>query len=545
MATIGSWILALDRIYQADKDCPIWPPDMFAICGGLLKRSGAYLRIFEKDGRDGHWQAAHRAGVKWRKAIDRHRTLDVPSLQSSLPADVKKQWTSVRRFDSVDVESAGGKRALCNALLFLALAADEASAGIGVSTGTDPFLMLSQDFLDLNDSQSFTWDIPKQNMAVLGKQHTPQRGATFRSLTHHLCLTPPGEIAARWVGPFSRGPTGVSSDAVNLLLLPWPEMVDSGDLCLADQPRGTTAASPYFDYAPTSVLTKAAFGRRLRDAVLKAKAHARQIDAIVLPELSLTIDQYLVAETIAVEAGAMLIAGVRMPPSRSQRAHNFCVLQPTGLMSRGKVPRKGSLESFRLVQTKHHRWCLDRAQMLQYQLSGSLAPADSVWENIELPPRALHFVTLGEWMTWSVIICEDLARQDPAADVIRSVGPNMLIALLMDGPQLQGRWPSRYASVLAEDPGTSVLTLTSLGMAERARPTLQATGRRADRSRAVALWRDIESGEHVIALDPNDNACVLTLTCASKRELAADGRSDGGHAHYPVFAGYHSFRAGK
>lgn len=73
-----------------------------------------------------------------------------------------------------------------------------------------------------------------------------------------------------------------------------------------------------------------------------------------------------------------------------------------------------------------------------------------------------------------MLVCEDLARQDPAADLIRAVGPNLLIALLMDGPQLSGRWPARYASVLAEDPGTSVLTLTSLGMAERSRPIIQS-----------------------------------------------------------------------
>ena len=68
--------------------------------------------------------------------------------------------------------------------------------------------------------------------------------------------------------------------------------------------------------------------------------------------------------------------------------------------------------------------------------------------------RLLYFVTLNR-MTWSVLICEDLARQDPAADLIRAVGPNLVIALLMDGPQLNGRWPARYASVLAEDPGSS------------------------------------------------------------------------------------------
>ena len=70
------------------------------------------------------------------------------------------------------------------------------------------------------------------------------------------------------------------------------------------------------------------------------------------------------------------------------------------------------------------------------------------------------------------------AEPEPAAELIRAVGPNLLIALLMDGPQLSNRWPARYAAVLAEDPGTSVLTLTSLGMAERSRPIVQS-GQRA------------------------------------------------------------------
>src|SRR5262249_45637220 len=148
--------------------------------------------------------------------------------------------------------------------------------------------------------------------------------------------------------------------------------------------------------------------------------------------------------------------------------------------SAGRAKKKERLvASLRLIQSKHHRWCLDREQIVSYQLGGRLPASRNCWENIELLPRLLHFVTLGHWMTWSVLICEDLARQDPAADLIRAVGPNLLIALLMDGPQLSGRWPSRYASVLAEDPGCSVLTLTSLGMAERSRPVLHSTGKRA------------------------------------------------------------------
>lgn len=90
------------------------------------------------------------------------------------------------------------------------------------------------------------------------------------------------------------------------------------------------------------------------------------------------------------------------------------------------------------------------------------------------------------------------------------MGPNLLIALLMDGPQLSRRWPARYAAVLAEDPGTSVLTLTSLGMVERSRPIL-GSGERASASRVIALWRDALEGEIQIALDPAHDACVLSL----------------------------------
>jgi hypothetical protein len=91
----------------------------------------------------------------------------------------------------------------------------------------------------------------------------------------------------------------------------------------------------------------------------------------------------------------------------------------------------------------------------------------------------LNFVTLNQ-ITWSVLVCEDLARKDPAADLIRAVGPNLLIALLMDGPQLKSRWPGR--------------------------------------------WNDTEEGEVEISLDKGDDACVLTLECRKLSEAVAAER---------------------
>lgn len=125
------------------------------------------------------------------------------------------------------------------------------------------------------------------------------------------------------------------------------------------------------------------------------------------------------------------------------------------------------------------------------------------------------------------------------------MGPNLVIALLMDGPQLNTRWAARYASVLAEDPGSSVLAITSLGMAERSRPVLKGTGRRAAASRVIALWRDALAGEVEIALDPDEDACVLSLECRKHKEFSADGRDDGEQSVYPVYAGFKSFKTGQ
>ena len=68
---------------------------------------------------------------------------------------------------------------------------------------------------------------------------------------------------------------------------------------------------------------------------------------------------------------------------------------------------------------------------------------------------------------FSALICEDLARSEPCHSAVRSVGPNLVFVLLMDGPQIASRWSARYATSLADDPGSAVLTLTSRGPSSR------------------------------------------------------------------------------
>lgn len=172
---------------------------------------------------------------------------------------------------------------------------------------------------------------------------------------------------------------------------------------------------------------------------------------------------------------------------------------------------------------------------MQYGLGSCLDVASNWWEHISITNRELYFVVLDNWLTICPLICEDLARQDPVGELVRAVGPNLVIALLMDAPQLASRWPARYATVRADDPGSSVLTLTSLGMAELSRPPAGSVA-----SKAIALWKDARSGEAIsIELPKDKQGAVLSLSRVFVKEYAADGRNDGGATGYPTLTGVH------
>jgi hypothetical protein len=180
-------------------------------------------------------------------------------------------------------------------------------------------------------------------------------------------------------------------------------------------------------------------------------------------------------------------------------------------------------EWFEFEQAKHHRWRLDRPQIEQYALD--LAHDCMYWEDIAVEPRRVQFTTANGRLTLCHLICEDLARIEPVSELIRAVGPNLIIALLLDGPQLAARWPGRYAGVFCDDPGSSVLTLTSLGMVELSRPPPGVPV-----SRSIALWRDAESGFRELQLAGDERAILLELELVGREEFTADGRSDGGAA---------------
>jgi hypothetical protein len=174
-------------------------------------------------------------------------------------------------------------------------------------------------------------------------------------------------------------------------------------------------------------------------------------------------------------------------------------------------------------QKKGHRWAIEQRQVEQYHLGHVLKPKRCTWwEEIDVHGRKCVFYVMPGGATLSVMICEDLARFDPSHPVVRSVGPNLLIALLMDGPQLKNRWPGRYATVLADDPGTAILTLTSIGMVKRS----SMPG--AKESREVGLWKQPGGDAQELLLPVGEHGLLLTLSLHHDEQLTLDGRTDNG-----------------
>jgi hypothetical protein len=132
------------------------------------------------------------------------------------------------------------------------------------------------------------------------------------------------------------------------------------------------------------------------------------------------------------------------------------------------------------------------------------------WEDNDMIERESLFWVFRPNMVMTSLVCEDLARIDPVQPVLRAVAPNLVIALLLDGPQTPTRWASRYASALSDDPGCGVLTLTSLGMIRR--DSHSGLG-----ENHIAMWKDSEGRSQFLTLPKG--AAALTVTLSTNKSM--------------------------
>ena len=372
-------------------------------------------------------------------------------------------------------------------------------------------------------------------VSVLPKVRTSSVGCTLRSLSHHLALLPGAGVArGRWTPHYtkqSEPSDDTPSGTMNLVLIPLPysltaasfrktvvEEVDGeGDDCSAR--FGYFEVNQHWiDEDPARTAELISF---VQDVIEAAQRETSSIDGIVFPELSLDYATHAAVRDHMrrhLPNAQILVSGTS---SNSEgRSGNF-----VAVTSFQQAPSGGGRIYQETVREKHHRWKLERSQLRDYGLLGVLSPEMDWWENISLQSRKIDFTVMREDSVFAAMICEDLARVDPCQQVIRAVGPNLVIALLMDAPQIAARWPARYATVLAEDPGCACLTLTSRGLMTRQHRL--GTHRSNGDDRVVGMWRDDNDTAPVPLKCPYDSqAVLLTIVEDRSEDISLDGRTD-------------------
>lgn len=503
---------------------PGWPPDVFAVSNLVLDHTEAYRFV-----------VAPPSGRRWPPARDwNQHVADAAQRWSESwpdgapPPLVRDCWEVVKRSRDVPLAQVAGGEAwkLCEALLTLHAAADEACAGLSIGRHElqRPFERRAWALLERQGSLAH---FAPRRIRVVPKTHFANRGISIRSLSRYVALSYES-VNVCWTRADSAGPPAAVSApdrTYSLLLIPWPLSVRASDFQPVTMPLGNMDPEVFgfFEFRPAAIADLELVGL----LVEAARSATGRVDAVLLPEAALDADEVVALEAVLARHGVgVVVTGVREPPAKDGFGRNY--------LHFGVRTGKGWDHH---EQDKHHRWCLDAGQIQQYHLASSLDPRKSWWEAVDIRARKLHVIDLGGGVTAAPLVCEDLARMDEVADVLRRIGPTLVIALLLDGPQLASRWPYRYASVLADEPGSAVLTLTSYGMASRAVPA----GMR--RSRVVALWNTVADGLHEIELAPGAQAISLIGGVRAKTVWTADGRR---HQQVPdvVLAGVHQLRAG-
>ena len=502
---------------------PIWPPDTFALCMAPLWKSAAYSSVLN------HWPPGRIASSKWTEMVtSAAKKWRDGWVSKKLPDEVSLRWKAAFEDTSYPLSQLSKHPKACQLMLELAAIADEASAGLGIPSegkeeSIDEILFAVEGYQRLRITApvgSTLCNLVHPSRArVLPKMHCPQSGLTIRSLSHHLAVVLGDEIKPIW-----NQWSGLEVDShLNLLVVPRPSVVNP----LQFRPEApirdemSNIDTDFFGFFSIDHLDscKPTLAEIIR-LVKVAQRSSGPIHGVVLPELALSDSDYELLRDKLERQNIFLIAGVGTRGSSSRHAKN---------QVRISFPLYKTA-----VQHKHHRWRLEEHQITQYSLGGRLDSEKQWWEHISVDDRTLNFFSLLPWLVLTPLICEDLARPDPVGDLVRAVGPNLVIALLMDGPQLKERWSARYATTLADDPGCSVLTVTSAGMAKLSRPH----GVVGPRDPVIALWKDGKSGNSVeIVLPSGYDGIVLSLSRRYAEEWSADGRSDGGNSGYPSLTG--------
>lgn len=570
---------------EAYETPPVTPADVFAAAGYALLHSGAYHHVIpcvlgrsKRAARQIQVDSAFIERVRetakaWRCfRPSRHYSDADPSVYATWIAGegrgisyLHKSWSAVWQTAGQDnvfalIEAKNPPPNWWAHALFLLMAADEAAKDIGFvrynprdgddDARAEPWIFaltdgrFFADALKTLDSSTPSKRAPylaynvvgtistasQDVVCVLPKARTTSVGCTLRSLSHHLALLPPRGIARAGWTPYLFADAPPDERHMNLLLVPFPFTIPASAFETRQGYAGEGAKRWGFFGLKQSWLqsvTKDKLLEFVKALVASAKSEADAIHGIVFPEMALDDSTWNHLRNELPEVLPeleLLIAGVS---SDGTRDGNFVRV---GVFQRGAAAtgHNGELEryAFFSAREKHHRWTLDRDEVLGYGLEGRLTPSISWAEDIDLLSRRVDFAVVRQSSVISAMICEDLARVDPCQELLRAIGPSIVFALLMDAPQLKARWPGRYATILAEDPGSAVLTLTSRGLMTRQR-RIGKHPSKGPKDRVVALWRDDDKTDPIeISCADHCHAVRLTLSGVPVVDRTLDGRED-------------------
>lgn len=529
---------------------PVWPPDAFAAAAYLLEKSGLYP--FVMPGSLHIWADPFSTVPKdeseaWKAAAEEWCISKLPDLVQQLWAkllDEGKDQALRARLRKGEAPPPWLKTAFA-----LAIIADEASANAGYSINPDllsdklPWVAAFLDHVDqfilsegmvpksgiaekalTSPSPSITFMANLDLLAVQPKSRTPQVGLTMRTLSHNLALLPPpSEIQTQW-RRMSRWNKHESEIGLNLLLVPFPyEIQPEWFETFEELMEDGAIAWGWFDLHQ-GWLPKPADLNAFVSALID-KSHC-PIDGVIFPEYALTwrhheaLVRHLAKNHPEVE---LVVSG----------SSSNCEGETGNFELTSAIYRTGKSDTAigitHTSRLKHHRWRIDKAQIQEYGLERSMDVKRIWWERIEIGQRAINTNVFRQGSSFAVMICEDLARADPVHGPLRSLGPNLVICLLMDGVQIRGRWSARAASGLSEDPGSSVLTFTSRALiarsnAVRARRAGAVNQGSSAANWSIGLWSDSSGRSEEIHCPPEFHAVVLCLDGKGATEHSLDGR---------------------
>lgn len=533
---------------------PVWPTDLFVTAAHIIQSSGL-LTYFDPDPNFKHHhplnpisftllpeerRACAEAGREW--AINS----EVPTLVYTLWKKVTRAWE-----EPVRASTYAQKRRRKNppiwwtSVVQLVVLADEACVGLGAPPVDEHPKRWLVDWFQENYAKpfkkayrisdvgyrgarqptTFGWLSDPDVACVQPKNRTATVGCNLRNLTRNMAYVPhAGNVRCHWQQPVL-STLVEDADRLDILIIPLPLQMEAD--WVAPNPKVTPSADRpnwgNFEIKQGWLDDEDAVCNFAAAELQKAQQLVadKSINAVIFPEYALTEALFhKVCERLKTIEPKLEFA-ISGSSTNCDGEHGNFVLTALWYQT-GRETEVSTASRYLLTsRRKHHRWKLTGKQIEDYNLQTSLDPMVSWWETHTIAQREIHFFHFRKTSTFTSMICEDLARSDPCHDIVRSIGPNLLFALLMDGPQKQNRWPARYASTLADDPGTAVLTVTSMGLINRTNDL-----KKYPHTTVIAMWRDETGLVQELPLEKDSRSLVLTIKAETVIDQTLDGRSN-------------------